>query len=48
MTIQNAEDLERVKQWVVEDVEGVDSTPLRELGDYLWYASARIRQIRQN
>ena len=43
--IENAEDLERVKNWVVEDVGAGDSTPLRELGDYLWYASARIRQI---
>ena len=44
--IENAEDLERVKKWVVEDVPVGDGTPLRELGDYLWYASARIRQIR--
>jgi hypothetical protein len=46
--IENAEDLERVKTWVVEDVGGADSTPLRELGDYLWYASARIREIRRD
>ena len=46
--IENAEDLERVKKWVVEDVGGRDSPPLRELGDYLWYASARIRQIRRD
>jgi len=45
--IENAEDLERVKNRVVEDAVG-DSTPLRELGDYLWYASARIRQIRHD
>ena len=47
--IENAEDLERVKKWVVEDVAAAgDSAPLRELGDYLWYASARIRQIRRD
>ena len=46
--IENADDLERVKRWVVEDVAGTDSTPLRELGDYLWYASARIREIRRH
>jgi hypothetical protein len=45
--IENAEDLERVKTWVVEDAGG-DSTPLRELGDYLWYASERIREIRHD
>ena len=46
--IENAEDLERVKKWVVEDVGGRDSPPLRELGDYLWYASSRIQQIRRD
>ena len=46
--IENAEDLERVKKWVVEDIGGGEAIPLRELGDYLWYASARIRQIRHN
>ena len=48
LAIANAADLERVKKWVVEDVGGGEATPLRELGDYLWYASARIRQIRHN
>ena len=43
--IGNADDLERVKKWVVEDA-ALGATPLRELGDYLWYASARIHQIR--
>ena len=44
--IENAEDLERVTKWVVEDVGGGASAPLRELGDYLWYATDRIRQLR--
>lgn len=48
MKIENADDLERVTKWVVEDVAGTDATTLRELGDYLWYASARMRQIRRN
>jgi hypothetical protein len=51
VTIENADDLERVKRWVVEDLGGGKPTtreaePLRELGEYLWYASARIREIR--
>lgn len=41
--IQSAEDLERVTRWVVEEPA---AEPLRELGEYLWYASARIREIR--
>ena len=33
--IENAEDLERVKKWVVEDVAAAgDSAPLRELRQY--------------
>jgi len=51
LAIANAADLERVKKWVVEDLGGGASTlpqsePLRELGDYLWHAAARIREIR--
>jgi len=51
--IDDANDLERVKKWVVEDLRTGVSTltntaPLRELGDYLWHASVRIREIRCN
>jgi hypothetical protein len=51
LAIENAADLERVKKWVVEDLGGGASTlpqaePLRELGDYLWHAAQRIREIR--
>ena len=50
--IDNADDLERVKRWVVEDLGGgvvsTQAQPLRELGDYLWHASERIREIRSN
>ena len=53
VTIENADDLERVKKWLVEDLGGGGSTlpgaePLRELGDYLWHAAERIREIRSN
>jgi hypothetical protein len=47
--IHDAADLERVSKWVVEDLPAVappDAAPLRELGEYLWYAAARIREIR--
>ena len=52
MTIENADDVDRVKKWLLEDLGGEASTPLearplRELGDYMWHASARIREIRQ-
>ena len=51
--IHSAEDLERVTKWVVEDLPAEaaaspEAEPLRELGEYLWYASARIREIRQH
>jgi hypothetical protein len=48
-SIKNAADLERVKKWVVEDLGVGDPSaePLRELGDYLWHAAARIREIRR-
>jgi len=50
LAIENAADLERVKKWVVDDLAGEVSTlpqakPLRELGDYLWHATARLREI---
>lgn len=52
VTIKSADDLERVKRWVVDDLGYGVSTmpgaaPLRELGDYLWHASARLREIRR-
>ena len=51
MTIENADDVERLKKWLLEDVGGEVATssqaePLRQLGDYMWHASARIREIR--
>ena len=46
VAIRNADDLERVKRWVLEDTSPA-AAPLKELGDYLWHASARIREIRR-
>ena len=53
VAIENVDDLERVKKWVVDDLGSAASVlpeaePLRELGDYLWHATAKIREIRQN
>jgi hypothetical protein len=50
--VENADDLTRVKKWLVEDLGGELSIPpqaaqLRELGDYFWYAAARIDEIRR-
>jgi hypothetical protein len=53
VNMRNADDLERLKKWLIEDL-GVgpsarpEAQPLRELGDYLWHASARIREIRSH
>ena len=53
VSIESAEDLEQLKKRLIEDL-GVgasarpEAQPLRELGDYLWHASARIRQIRSH
>lgn len=50
VAIENVDDIERVKKWVVEDLGtgAPEAQPLRELGDYLWHASARIREIRSS
>jgi hypothetical protein len=53
VSISNTDDLERLKKWLIEDLGvGVsaqpEAQPLRELGDYLWHASARIREIRSH
>ena len=45
--IQSPDDIERVKKWLVEDLRP-EVQPLRELGDYLWHASERIREIRSS
>ena len=51
--IDNADDIERMKRWLVDDLGGrVVAQPqaqtLRELGDYFWHASERIREIRRS
>jgi len=53
VNIENVDDLERVKKWVVDDLGGEisalpEAQPLRELGDYLWHAAARIKEIRRD
>ena len=45
VSIESADDVERVKNWLVEDLRP-EVQPLRELGDYLWHAAERIREIR--
>jgi hypothetical protein len=42
LRIENADDVERVKRWALEDAR-----ELSELGDYLWHAAARIGELRR-
>jgi len=47
VSIDSAGDIERMKKWVVDDLGGNPAaTHLGELGDYLWHASERLREIR--
>ena len=51
--IENVDDIERMKKWLVEDLGGQvmvqpGARTLRELGDYFWHASERIREIRRS
>jgi len=53
VNIEDATDIERLKRRVVEelDVEHAidpEARGLRELGDYLWHAAARIGEIRRS
>ena len=50
--IQSAADIERMKKWVVEELDvehslSPETRQLRELGDYLWHAAARIGELRR-
>ncbi len=50
VSIASADDIERVKKWLEDDMYAsmaAEVQPLRELGDYLWHASERIREVRQ-
>jgi len=52
VNIESAADIERMKKWVVEELDAEHSLApgareLRELGDYLWHAAARIGEIRR-
>ena len=51
MHIESATDIERMKTWLVEELDAEYSVApgaqeLRELGSYLWHASARISELR--
>jgi hypothetical protein len=52
-TIESAEDVERMKRWLVESVNTTQSlapnaTELRELASYFWHAAVRIGEIRDS
>jgi len=49
--IENAEDIQRMKKWLVEDLDAEHSLApgareLGELASYFWHASARLTEIR--
>ena len=47
IAIENADDIGRVKRWIVEDLSpAAEAASLSELGDYLWHADHRIRELR--
>jgi hypothetical protein len=45
MRIESAEDVVRMKQWLIEDAD-MTPQPLRELGEYMWHAATRISELR--
>ncbi|MGE5615411.1 MAG: hypothetical protein ACM3X5_00705 [Bacillota bacterium] len=48
--VESVADLERMKKWLVDDLElsnRAETAPLRELGDYFWHANARLGDIRR-
>jgi hypothetical protein len=47
IAIDNADDIDRMKRWIVEDLAPASETSrLSDLGDYLWHADRRIRELR--
>jgi hypothetical protein len=51
LNIESADDIERMKRWLVDEFDAEYSAApgaheLRELGSYLWHASARISELR--
>jgi hypothetical protein len=46
--VENADDLERMKRWLIEDLGAPEAGQLRELGDYFWHAAVRIEEIRRS
>ena len=45
IAIENADDVDRVKRWIVEDFSPAH---LSDLGEYLWHADRRIRELRDH
>ena len=53
MRVENADDVERMKEWLVEGVAGTHcasphANALRELASYFWHAAFRIRELRRS
>lgn len=53
VTVESADDVERLKKWVVEDIGGElsaapEAANLLPLGDYLWHAATRIGELRSS
>ena len=53
LSIETPDDIERVKQWLIDGVASAHSiapraAALRELASYFWYAAERIREIRRS
>jgi uncharacterized protein YoaH (UPF0181 family) len=51
LRIENASDVERVKNWLIEGVASTHAiaphaAALRELASYFWHAAARINELR--
>lgn len=49
--VESAADLERMKRWLVDDLDLAahpETAPLRELGEYFWHATARLGEIRRS
>jgi hypothetical protein len=53
LRIEDASDVERMKQWLVESVSSAHSisphaAALRELASYFWHAAFRIHELRRS
>jgi hypothetical protein len=52
MSIESADDIERVKRWLTEHqptaVSPMHSSHLKELSGYFWHAASRVGEIRSS